>query len=142
MQKRTPESIWFSSFLLMGRTSELAPLAKNLHSLSSWDPKAHPLFLLVSAQISLSLLAARVCGIRALSQDTKLRGFGGCAELPHSPACAEFCVLGRERCWMGKLRQGGVGQGGSRRSLLLAGFSCEGWRASCAAGGLGGRVWR
>lgn len=34
-------------FPFMWRTPELAPPVTNLHSLSSWDPKGHPLFLLV-----------------------------------------------------------------------------------------------
>lgn len=40
---------------------------------------------------------------------------------------AEWCGTGREPAFP---------------APAVAGFSCEGWQASYAAGGLGGRVWR
>lgn len=84
----------------MGRTSELAPLAKNLHSLSSWDPKAHPLFFLVSAQISLSLLAAKVRGIRALVRTPSSGDLGAAQRFPTAqPVLNSACWAGRGAGW-------------------------------------------
>lgn len=46
-------------FPFVWRMPELAPPATNLRSFSSWDPKGHPLFLLVSSGISVSFFSCK-----------------------------------------------------------------------------------